>query len=348
MSPREDLMSGFLSRTVAAALLLVVCCVAPALAQENFYKGKVVTVTIYTPPGSAYDLAGRLLTRHLPKHLPDTPTAIAKNMPGAGGLTATRYLYYTAPKDGTVLGTIGRGIPFEPLLGGAETVDFDPLKFTWLGSPARESSLALSWYTAKVKTAQDLLTTELIIAGTGASADSEVVPRTVNGIIGTKFKIISGYDGLTKAALSMETGEIEGIGYWSWGAIKSGKMDWVRDKKINLLYQTASTPHPDIPDVPPVVTLAKTEAQRQALELLFARDAIAFPFLAPPDLPPVRAKLLRQAFVDSFNDPELIADAQKASFDLSLVNGEQVEAIIKKAFATPPDVVAMTRKAMGR
>jgi tripartite-type tricarboxylate transporter receptor subunit TctC len=341
-------MLEWFGRCIATVALFVFVFISPAIAQENFYKGKVVTVTIYTPPGSAYDLAGRLLTRHLAKHLPDTPTVIAKNMPGAGGLTATRYLYYTAPKDGTVIGTIGRGIPFEPLLGGAETVDFDPLKFNWLGSPARESSLAIAWHTAKVKTAQDLLTTELLIAGTGASADSEVVPRTVNGIIGTKFKIISGYDGLTKAALSMENGEIEGIGYWSWGALKSGHADWIRDKKINLLFQTAMTPHPEIPDVPPVVTLAKTEAQRQALELLFARDAIAFPFLAPPDLPPDRAKLLRQAFMDSFSDPELIADAKKASFDLSVVNGEQVEAIIKKAFATPPEVVEMTRKAMGR
>jgi tripartite-type tricarboxylate transporter receptor subunit TctC len=347
------LVAGLRRIGVAVSLALIATLTVgggTAVAQSlaDFYRGKVVTVTVYTPPGSAYDLAGRLLGRHLAKHLPSEPTVIVKNMPGAGGLTATRYLYYTAPKDGTVLGTIGRGIPFEPLLGGAGTVDFDPLKFTWLGSPARESSLALSWHTAKVKTAQDLLKEELIIAGTGSSADSEVVPRTLNGIIGTKFKIISGYDGLTKAALSMETGEIEGIGYWSWGALKSGHMDWIKEKKINLLFQTASKPFPEIADVPPVISLAKTDAQRQALELLFARDAIAFPFLAPPHLPPDRAKLLKQAFADSFRDPELIADAKKASFDITLVTGDQVEAIIKKAFATPSAVVEMTRKAMGR
>jgi tripartite-type tricarboxylate transporter receptor subunit TctC len=321
---------------------------AAAQSSDEFYKGKVVTVMVYTPAGSAYDLSGRLLARHLPKHLPGEPTTIVKNMPGAGGLTATRYLYYTAPKDGTVLGTIGRGIPFEPLLGGAETVDFDPLKFTWLGSPASESSLALAWHTAQVKTAQDLLVKELIVAGTGASADSEVVPRTLNGIIGTKFKIISGYDGLTKASLAMENGEIEGIAYWSWGAVKSGKLDWVQQKKVNLLFQTASTPHPELPDVPTVVSLAKTDQQRQALELLFARDAIAFPFLAPPDVPADRAKLMQQAFADSFRDPELVADAKKAAFDITLVTGDQVQAIIKKAFATPPEVIALTRKAMGR
>jgi tripartite-type tricarboxylate transporter receptor subunit TctC len=289
-----------------------------------------------------------LLARYLPKHLPGDPTVIVKNMPGAGGLTATRYLYYTAPKDGTVLGTVGRGIPFEPLLGGAGTVDFDPLKFTWLGSPASESSLALSWYTAKVKTAQDLFHKELIVAGTGASADSEIVPRALNGIIGTRFKIISGYNGLTKAALAMETGEIEGIAYWSWGAIKSGHLDWVKDKKINLLFQTASTPNPEIPRIPPVITLAKTDRQRQALELLFARDYGAFPFLAPPGLAADRAQALRKAFVDSFRDPGLIADAEKAKFDLSLVTGEQLEARIRKAYAASPDVVALTRKAMGR
>ncbi|HET9149184.1 MAG TPA: hypothetical protein VFO61_01785 [Alphaproteobacteria bacterium] len=332
----------------ALGLLIAGAHAASVQSSEAFYKGKVVTVVVYTPTGSAYDLAGRLLARHLPKHLPGDPTTIVKNMPGAGGLTATRYLYYTAPKDGTVLGTIGRGIPYEPLLGGADTVAFDPLKFVWLGSPASESSLALSWHTAKVKTAQQILHEELLVAGTGASADSEIVPRALNGIIGTKFKIISGYNGLTKAALSMENGEIEGIAYWSWGAIKSGHLDWVKQKKINLLFQTALTPPPDIRNVPTVYTLAKTDKQREALELLFARDYGAFPFLAPPGVSADRAGTLENAFLASFRDPELIADAKKARFDLSLVTGAELETKIKKAYATAPDVVAMTRKAMGR
>lgn len=321
---------------------------ARAQTPETAGAGKLMTAIVYTPPGSAYDLIARIIARHMPKHLPGQPTMIVKNMPGAGGLVATRYLYFTAPKDGTVFGTIGRGIPFEPLLGGAGTVDFEPLKFTWLGSPARETSLAISWHSAPVKTATDLLTKELIIAGTGASADSEIIPRALNGLLGTKFKIISGYDGITKASLAMERGEIEGLAYWSWSGVKSAKMDWVRDHKINLIFQTAPIPHPEIPLVPSIMTLAKTDDQRRALELLFARDVIAFPFVAPPDLPADRARTLKQAFAASLGEPGLVAEAQQIAMTIDTVFSDEAEALIQKAFTTPPAVIAAIRNAMGR
>ncbi len=350
--PRQEPSTAapLIGAMLIAAALSGIAAAPAAVAQpaEGFYKGKTVTVVVYTPTGSSYDIIGRAIAHHLPKHLAGQPTTIVKNMPGAGGLTATRYLYFTAPKDGTVFGTISRGIPFEPLLGGAGTVDFDPLKFTWLGSPTRESSLAVSWHSARVKTAQDLLTTELLVAGTGASAASETVPRALNGLIGTKFKIISGYDGLTRATLSVEAGEIEGLAYWSWGAMKSSKPDWVRDKKVNMLFQTAPVPHPEIPTVPTVLSLAKTDEQRQALGLLFARDIVAYPFIAPPDLPAERATTLKRGFDGTIKDAEFIAEAVKAGLGIDPVSAEEAEAIVRKAFATDPAVIEMTRKAMGR
>ena len=317
---------------------------------EEFYKdkGKLVSIVVYTTTGSGYDLSARVLARHMPHHLPGSPTMIVRNMPGAGGLTATRYLYTTAPKDGTVFGTIGRGIPFEPLLGGATTVDFDPLKFIWLGSPNRESSLAISWHTAQVKTAQDLFTKELLVAGTGASADSEIMPRAYNGLLGTKFKIISGYEGLNRAVLAVERGEIEGLAYWSWGAINTVKPDWLAEHKINLLFQTSSPPHPDIPDVPTLASLAKTDEQRLAIELITARDIAARPFVAPPDLPVDRAQALMTAFEASHHDKEFLAEADKAKLEIDFVPGAEVEALIRKAYATPPAVVDLVKKAMGR
>ena len=327
------------------------CLTAPSLkaqTPENAANTKIVTAIVYTPAGSSYDLMARILARYMPKHLPVQPAMIVRNMPGAGGLVATRYLYFTAPKDGSTFGTIGRGIPFEPLLGGAGTVDFDPLKFTWLGSPSRETSLAISWHSAQVKTAQDLLGTELIIAGTGASADSEIIPRALNGLIGTKFKIISGYDGITKASLAMEGGEIEGLAYWSWSGLKAAKSDWLRDKKINLIFQTAPQPHPEIATVPSVMTLAKTLEQSQALELLFARDIIAFPFIAPPDLPPDRASQLTAAFAASLTDPSLIAEALQTGVTIDPVSGDEALRILRQAYATPPAVIAAIRMAMGR
>lgn len=323
---------------------------AAAQSVEEFYKdkGKTVSIVVYTTTGSGYDLSARVLARHMPHHLPGGPTMIVRNMPGAGGLTATRYLYTTAPKDGTVFGTIGRGIPFEPLLGGATTFDFDPLKFIWLGSPSRESSLAIAWHTAQVRTAQDLFTKELLVAGTGASADSEIIPRALNGLLGTKFKIISGYEGLNRAVLAVERGEIEGLAYWSWGAIKTVKPDWLAENKVNLLFQTASPPHPEIPHVPSIATLAKTDEQCQAIELLFARDIAARPFVAPPDLPADRAQALMAAFAKSHQDPNFIADAEKSKLEIDFVSGAEVEDVIRKAYAAPAAVVDLVKRAMGR
>lgn len=333
-----------------AALAAAFGTAASADAVEDFYRGKTLTLICYSTAGSTYDLYSRMLARHMPNHLPGKPSSmIVKNMVGAGGLLATRFLYNTAPKDGATIGNISRGIPFEPLLGGSQAVDFDPLKFIWLGSMSRESALAVSWHTSPVKTAQDLFNKELMVAGSGAGADSEIIPKALNGLVGTKFKIIAGYAGLSPAALAMERGEVEGIAYWSWGAIVTGHPDWIRDKKLNLLFQTAETPHPDIPDVPTATkVLAKTEQERQGLELLFARDIIARPFLAPPDVPADRAKALISAFEASLKDPALLAEAAKTRAEIELVSGEEIQKLLRKAMATPPAVVERLRNAMNR
>jgi tripartite-type tricarboxylate transporter receptor subunit TctC len=303
-------------------------------------------VVVYSTAGSTYDLYARVLARHMPRHLPGEPTMIVKNMVGAGGLTATRYLYSQAPRDGTTIGTISRGIPFEPLLGGSATVEFDPLKFLWLGSMSRESTLAISWHTSDVKTAQDLLTKELLVAGTGAGADSQIIPNALNGLINTKFKIIPGYASLTTATLAMERGEVAGFAYWSWGAIKSSKPNWVPDKQINLLFQTGN--HPDIPNVPNVKVLANSDSDRQAIDLLFARDVMARPFLATPEIPADRAKALQDAFVAAMKDPQLLKEAQQAQMEIELVDGKEVEGLIKTAFAAPKEVIERVREAMNR
>ena len=322
---------------------------APARAetQADFFRGKTIRLVNGGAAGSGYDLYSRMLARHMPNHVPGKPTSmIVKNMVGAGGLTATRYLYSQAPRDGTTIGTISRGIPFEPLLGGSATVEFDPLKFLWLGSMSRESSLAISWHTSDVKTAQDLLTKELLVAGTGAGADSQIVPNALNGLIATNFKIIPGYASLTTATLAMERGEVAGFAYWSWGAIKSSKPSWVPDKQINLLFQTGN--HPDIPNVPNVKVLAKSENDRQALDLLFARDVMARPFLGTPEIPADRAQALRAAFAGAMKDAQLLKEAQQAQMEIELVDGQEVESLLKTAFAAPKEVIERVREAMNR
>jgi tripartite-type tricarboxylate transporter receptor subunit TctC len=320
---------------------------AQAQSVEQYYKGRQLSVICYSAAGSAYDVYARLLTRHLGNHIPGKPTFIVQYMVGAGGLKATEYLYRIAPKDGSVMGTIGRGLAFEPFLGKNE-VKYDPLKFTWLGSMNREATLAMSWHTSKVKTYEDLKTTELLVPGTGAGADSEIIPRAFNNLAGTKFKIIPGYRNTTEAALAMERGELEGLAYWSWSALMPIHPDWVREKKVNLLFHTGTAPIPEIPDVPLIRNLVTDPNGKQALEFLLAREILGRPFLAPPGLPPERAAALRTAFAETLRDPEFRKDAEKAKLDFDLVTAEEVDQVLKTAATAPAEVIDRVKQALDR
>ncbi len=224
---------------LAAGALLLVCGATAARCQtpEQFYKARQLTMLVFTGAGSTYDIYARLLVRHLGKHIPGNPTFIVQNMVGAGGFKLVDYLYRIAPADGSVMGTIGRGLPFEPMLG-ENPVNFDPLRFTWLGSMNRDASLAMAWHTAKVKNFDDLRKNELLVPGTGVGADSEIIPLAINSFAGTRFKIIEGYRDTSVGALAMERGELDGLAYWSWSSIMAAHPDWIRDKKVNLLFHT--------------------------------------------------------------------------------------------------------------
>ena len=335
------------SLTVAGILSWTSAQAQDAGSAGRFYQGKQIGIVVYSDAGSTYDLYARLLGRHMGKHIPGNPAMVAQNMPGAGGLKATEYLYNIAPKDGTVIGTISRGNPFEPLLSDAD-VKFDPLKFTWLGSMNRETSVAISWFSTPVKTVEDLMKRELLVPGTGAGADSEIIPLAINNLVGTKFKIIRGYSSTTRAALAMEGGELEGIGYWSWSAIVSGRPDWIRDKKLNILFQTGEKDLADLAGVPKIRDFPKAAVDRQALNVLLAREILGRPFVAPPGLPPDRATALKAAFEAVFKDPDFVAEAKKIGADIDLVTGEEVMALLRQAFAYPKPVIERTKAALKR
>ncbi|MGH6767482.1 MAG: Bug family tripartite tricarboxylate transporter substrate binding protein [Xanthobacteraceae bacterium] len=334
---------------VAAAGLLLISgtIVARSQSAEQFYKGKQLTMVVYSPAGSAYDIYARVLIRHMGKHIPGNPTFVVQYVVGAGGLKAIEYLHRIAPKDGSVMGTVGRGLPFEPFLGRNE-LKYDPLRLTWIGSMNREATLAMSWHTAKVKTFEDLRKTELLVPGTGAGADSEIIPRAFNSLAGTKFKIISGYRNSTEAALAMERGELEGMAYWSWTAVRSIHPTWVPEKKINLLFHTGTKPIPDLPDVRLIRNLVKNPTDKQALEFLLAREILGRPFLAPPDIPRDRVAAIRKAFDATMRDPAFLADAKKTKLDVDLVTGQEVDTVLKNASTAPTGVVARLKQALGR
>lgn len=333
----------------AAAIVLVAAGNAAACAQtvEQFYRSRPLTMIVFTGAGSTYDLYARLLARHLGDHIPGKPTFVVQNMPGAGGLKVEQYLYRIAPKDGTVMGTIGRGLPFEPMLGENE-VNVDPLKFTWLGSMNRDVSLAMSWHNSKVKTFADLTKHDLLVPGTGAGADSEILPLAFNRLAGTRFKIIEGYRDTSVAALAMERGELDGLAYWSWSSIMAAHPDWVRDKKVNLLFETGVEPIAEAPDVPRIRNLVADPTDHAALAFLLAREIIGRPFLAPPGLPADRAAALRSAFAATLRDPAFLQDAKRARLDVSLVTGAEVDALLKDSAAAPNNVIDRVKQALGR
>src|SRR5258708_5036128 len=269
---------------LAAALLVVAAPNSRAQSVADFYKGKPVDLYIGYSVGGAYDLYARQLARHMSKYIPGNPNVMPKNMEGAGSLRLANWLYNVAPKDGTAFGIIGRGTGFDPLLGN-KAAQFDATKFTWIGSANNEVSVFVAWSTSGVTKFEDLLTRELIVGGTSTSADTDQFPRIVNGVLGTKMKVVTGYPGGNEVGLAMERGEVQGRCGWSWSSVKTTHQKWVDEKKFSILVQLALDKHPDLPDVPLVIDLAKHDEQRQLLRLILARQGMGRPFLAPPNRP---------------------------------------------------------------
>jgi hypothetical protein len=338
-----------MTRRAALAGLAITMGASLAKAQTpaEFYKGRQIQLMVYSGAGSTYDTYARLLARHIIRHIPGGPTIVVQNMIGAGGLKLVDYLNRIAPKDGTVFGTVSRGNPFDPIMGKKD-LEFDPLKLTWIGSMNREVAVALSWATSRVKTFEDARKMELLVPGTGAGADSEIIPRAYNQLAGTRFKIVSGYRDTSEAALQLETGELEGIAYWSWSSIISLKPNWVREKKINILFHTGATEAPELPGVPRIRELVKDETDRKALEFLLAREVMGRPFVAPPGIPADRAKALRDAFDATMTDPEFLKDAARGNVEVSLVTAEEVDRLLRDAAALPPEVIARARQTLER
>ena len=332
-------MTKKMARGAAASILILLTAVSLGFAQSpaEFYKGKNIELYIGYSIGGGYDLYARVLARHIGKHIPGNPTIVPKNMEGAGSLRLANWLARVAPRDGTVFGTVGRGVPFDPLLGLPGT-QFKAPDFSWIGSANNEVSICTSWGTSQITKIEDVFTKQMIIGGTGPSDDTVQFPEVLNGVLGTKFRIISGYPGGNDVVLAMERGEVEGRCGWSWSTITATHPDWVKDKKIHLLVQLALEKHRDLPDVPVIVDLAKTTEQRQIIKLIFARQVVGRPYLAPPGIPKDRLEILRKAFMETMVDKDFLADANKSKLEIAPVTGDKVEALVKEIYETPPAV----------
>jgi tripartite-type tricarboxylate transporter receptor subunit TctC len=331
------------SRGIAVAAIALIL---PSLghAQKgvaDFYKGKSVELLIGYSGGGGYDVYARLLARHMSKHIPGNPNIVPRNMPGAGSLVLANWLYNVAPKDGSVFGIIGRGTGFDPILGN-DAAKFDAIKYNWIGSMNNEVSVCVAWHTAGITSYKQLLTKELVVGGTGPSADTDQFPRILNGVLGTKFKIISGYPGGNDINLAMERGEVQGRCGWSWSSVKSTRWSWYTGKKVNVLIQLSLEKHEDLPKVPLITDLATNSEQRQILGLVFARQALGRPFLAPPGIPQARVAALRKAFMDTMKDKEFRAEAMKGKLEVNPISGDAVQKIMVQSGKTDPKILKKT------
>jgi tripartite-type tricarboxylate transporter receptor subunit TctC len=287
----------------------------------------------------------RNIARHLGKHLPGNPNIVAQNMTGAGSLRSANFIYNTAPKDGTTLGVFARGLAMQPLLDNTG-VQYDPLKFNWIGSLSADVSLVLSWHTKPFKTIDDLRTREMVVAGTGSGADSVIFPYILNGVLGTKMKIVTGYPGAADFLLAVERQEADGTAGVSWSGLNASRPEWIAKKRINVIVQLGLKRHADMNPAPLVMDFAKNDSDRGVLELIFSRQDMGYPVVAPPGVPPERVAVLRKAFEAVLRDPEYLADAKKQHLEAEFMRGEEIEALIKRVMASPPDVIERARKAI--
>jgi len=328
-------------------ILLLIALSGPAHAQAdvaNFYRGKQVRLIVGTAPGGGYDLFARIVARHIAAHIPGQPTVIVQNLPAAGGLVMTNQLYSVGPKDGTAIGVPINGIPTAPLL--QQGAQFDATRLIWIGSTNREPYVAFVWHSAPVQSLAELRAKELVVGSTTPGTTMTDFPLVVNDILGLKFRVVRGYEGTPQINHAIERGEIQGQGGIGWAAIKAQVPHWIAEKKIKVIAQYGLKRYPQLADVPSMLEQARTEPDRQALTMLFARTEYGRPYFLPPDVPAERVRALRRAFDATMRDQAFIADAARLQLEIDPMTGEEVQALVAQLIRTPSEIVTRVRAAL--
>jgi len=307
-------------------------------AQTDFYRGKQIRMVIGSGAGGGYDVYARFLARHLPRQIPGNPTIVTQNMPAASGLAATNWAYSeAAPRDGSVILATYNALLDDPLYGSA-VARFDPLRFEAIGSIAKQQTVCATWHASPIKTIADAKQQEVTVSATGSSGDRATMPRILNALLGTKFKVINGY-GTTESMLAVERGEVDGMCGVSWSTLKVSNLDWVQNNRLNVMIQAGTRPQAGLADVPLVIDLAANPDDRALIELLFFAQEMGRPFVMPPDTPKQMVNTIRQAFDATMKDPAFLAEAQKSLFDVDPLTGEEMERILQRAYATPKALI---------
>jgi tripartite-type tricarboxylate transporter receptor subunit TctC len=333
-------------RCMFACLLLAGAAIETARAQsvEDFYHGKSISMVVSSSAGGGYDTLSRAVARFLGRHIPGNPTVIVRNMPGAGGILATRYIAHVAPRDGLTIANVQNNTPFEPLFGTKEA-DYDATKLTWLGTPSVETGLLIVWHTSPIKTIEDAKKMQLTAGASGANSTPSFYARLLNELLGLKIKIILGYPGQNEAYLAMERGELDSYGVTFWSSLTSTKAEWIRDKKIRILVQYGPDKEAALPDVPYGPDLVRNADDKKLFEAAYAPLAVGRPFVAPSDLPPLRAAALRAGLLATFKDSQFLAEAARMRLVINKpTSGESIQEQIARVYRMPQRVVDRLRR----
>ncbi len=327
----------------ACALLAGSALSASADDVADFYKGKTVRLVIGYGAGGGYDVYAKFLARYLSEHIPGKPTVIAQNMPGAGSRNAANWLYKVEPKDGTVLAVLSQATPADQALG-QPGIQFDVRNFNWIGNMVAVNNIMITWHESGVRTIDDARKRPLAIGATGASSPSVLYPTVSNSLFGTQFKIVAGYPGGGDIMIALERREVDGRGSDSWASLKSNNPDWIRDKKVNILFQVGPRREADLPDPPLLTELAKTDEERQILEVISGDAAVGRPVLTAPDVPADRVRALRKAFDDVMKDPAFREAARKANMYFNPIGGEDLQQIVNRIVSPSPQVIERVKE----
>jgi tripartite-type tricarboxylate transporter receptor subunit TctC len=327
------------------ALVTLVCFIAllasaPAHADpiEDFYHGKDLTFIIASGVAGGYDTYARVFARHFADHVPGHPAIIPKNIPAGGGRTAANTLYSVSSKDGLTMAALTNGVAMDPLFGnpGAR---FDAQKFGWIGSIGKLQNVCATWHESPIKTVAAAREREVVVAAAGATSNTAIVPRVLNTLLGTRFKIVAGYDPGAGLNMALESREVEGICGLSWSTLKASRPDWIREKKLNVILQMALDKLPELADVPSALDLVADPAARKVLELILIRQEMGRPLVAPPGIPPERLAALRNAFAATMKDLSFLAEAGRLQLEIDPLGGEAIAKLLAGAYAAPRDIV---------
>jgi tripartite-type tricarboxylate transporter receptor subunit TctC len=324
---------------VLAGLLIA----GAAGAQTASYEGKTLRMIIPSGAGGGYDAYSRALATHLEKHLPGKPTIINQNMPGASGMIATNWAWSdAAAKDGTVIVGTYNALLVEPLFGNA-AAKYDPRKFEWVGSMGKQQQICVTWHTSPIKKIEQAKEREIIVSATGATGNSATMPKMLNSLLETKFKVVTGYT-TAESRLAVERGEAEGICGLSFATLKASNADWILNNRINVLLQTGSTPQPGLEKVPLLIDLVKDPDNKRALQMLAVTEELGRPYLMPPGTPKPYVEAMRKAFDATMKDPAFLADAERLRLEIDPIGGAEMEKMIKEVYETPKAVIERAGK----